>query len=146
VETSGTAPAGRAAQYRLGDLARLRQLVTSAAGAAGLSPDRVAQFTVAVNEVVTNAIQHATGVALVAIERARDRLVVQVADEGPGIPTSVAAQPSAPAPDALGGRGLWLVRAFCDQVDIRTGSAGTRVRLVMLLATPDGAARRDDRA
>jgi anti-sigma regulatory factor (Ser/Thr protein kinase) len=130
-----TPPDESQARYLLGDLARLRQQVTDAAHVAGLSPDRIAQLALAVNEVATNAIQHATGSALVAISRARDRLTVQVTDDGPGIPDSVAEEGPRPAADAPGGRGLWLVRQFCDQVHIQTGDTGTRIRLVMLLAS-----------
>jgi hypothetical protein len=37
-----------------------------------------------------------------------------------------------PAPDALdGGRGLWVVHQTCDRVQIRTGPAGTTVRVHM---------------
>jgi anti-sigma regulatory factor (Ser/Thr protein kinase) len=132
-ETPPTEPEVR---YRLGDLARLRQHVARAGGTAGLTPERIAPLTVAVNEVVTNAIQHATGSALVAISRARDRLTVQVTDDGPGLPDSVTEERSQPSVDSLGGRGLWFVRQFCDQVHIQTGDTGTRVRLVMLLAAP----------
>jgi anti-sigma regulatory factor (Ser/Thr protein kinase) len=128
-------------RYRLGDLARLRQHVARAAGTAGLTPERIAQLTLAVNEVVTNAIQHATGSALVAVSRARDRLTVQVTDDGPGLPDSVTQERPRPAVDSLGGRGLWFVRQFCDQVHIQTGDTGTRIRLVMLLAAPSNSDR-----
>jgi anti-sigma regulatory factor (Ser/Thr protein kinase) len=109
--------------------------VTEAASVAGLNPDRVAHLTLAVNEAATNAIQHATGSALVVISEARDYLIVEVTDDGPGIPASVSSQGPQPGPGAMNGRGLWLIRKLCDQVEIRTGRAGTRVRLVMLLAT-----------
>jgi anti-sigma regulatory factor (Ser/Thr protein kinase) len=112
--------------------------VTDAACAAGLSPDRVAHLTLAFNEAVTNAIRHATGSALVAISGGRDSLTVQVTDEGSGIPASVDGRRSDPGPEAVSGRGLWLIRRLCDRVDIRTGSTGTCVRLVMLLAGAGG--------
>jgi anti-sigma regulatory factor (Ser/Thr protein kinase) len=134
MQAPDTRPVEPETRYRLGDLPRLRQRVTQVAQAAGLDPDRVAHLTLAVNEVVSNAIQHATGSALVAINRACDRLIVQVTDDGPGIPAIVTEKRPQPAVDALGGRGLWLVRQFCDQVHIRSSGTGTQVRLVMLLA------------
>lgn len=133
MHAAGTPPIEPGTRYYLNDLVRLRQQVTRAAHLAGLEPDRGAQLALAVSEAATNAIQHATGSALVAISHAHDRLTVQVTDDGPGIPTAVTEDRLPPAPDALSGRGLWLVRQFCDQVHIQTGDAGTRVRLVMLL-------------
>jgi anti-sigma regulatory factor (Ser/Thr protein kinase) len=138
VREPGTPAIEPETRYHLNDLAHLRQRVTRAADLAGLEPDRVAQLTVAVSEVATNAIQHATGSALVAISRGRDRLTVRVSDDGPGIPTTIPSQGPRPAVDALSGRGLWLVRQFCDQVHIETGNTGTQIQLVMFLTGSDG--------
>jgi anti-sigma regulatory factor (Ser/Thr protein kinase) len=114
------------------DLDRVRQLVTQAAREAGLDQDRADRLTLAVNEVATNAIQHATGTARVTIRTAGGHLLVDVEDAGPGIPAQTT-RPDLPAPEATGGRGLWLARQFCDRVEIVTGPGGTRVRLLTAL-------------
>jgi anti-sigma regulatory factor (Ser/Thr protein kinase) len=108
----------------------LRRLVTETSRQAGLSADRAAHLTTAVNEILSNAILHAGGNGDVAISRSDDCLVVEVSDRGTGIPASVSV--ARPGPEALGGRGLWLAHMLCDQVDISTGADGTRIRLVML--------------
>ncbi|WP_344085559.1 ATP-binding protein [Luedemannella helvata] len=115
------------------ELESLRRLVRGIGRDAGLSLQRAEELTLAVNEVVTNAIQHATGRADVSISRddAAQTLVVDVVDDGDGIPASVTGE--RPEPVAIGGRGLYLVRLLCDRVHIDTGAEGTRVRLVMAL-------------
>jgi hypothetical protein len=44
-----------------------------------------------------------------------------------------------PAPDALGGHGLWLVRQVCDLVELNSDANGTTVRMHMALRPPSGA-------
>jgi anti-sigma regulatory factor (Ser/Thr protein kinase) len=116
------------------DLEALRRLITRAARRAGLKPDAGISLVIAVNEAVTNAIRHATGTAKVVIsnEPRERRLVVAVSDDGPGIPPGVVGQ--LPDHDATAGRGLYLMKALCDEVQIvtnGTGVTGTLVRLVM---------------
>jgi anti-sigma regulatory factor (Ser/Thr protein kinase) len=104
----------------------IRRRVRAAARDAGLDPDHVDRFTVAVNEVVINALQHGGGVAVVAIEHDAGVLVT-VADRGPGL---VLDRPvHLPPADQEHGRGLWLVHRLCDDVTIDRGPGGTRVRL-----------------
>jgi anti-sigma regulatory factor (Ser/Thr protein kinase) len=114
------------------DLDRVRQLVTRITSLAGLDPDRVARLTLAVNEIATNAIQHGGGEAGVTIHVEDAKVVIEVQDDGPGIPAGVTA--SLPEPEATHGRGLWLANQLCDEVHLRTGGRGTLVRLVMALA------------
>jgi anti-sigma regulatory factor (Ser/Thr protein kinase) len=128
--------AGVQADIGVTDLESLRHLVAGAARRAGLRASRVTDLVIAVNEAVTNAIRHATGRARVTIihEAWDRRLVVQVGDDGPGIPPEYVSRLGLPDPDALGGRGLYLIRALCDEVAIAPGAAGvtgTLVRLVM---------------
>lgn len=114
------------------DLDRVRQVVTRITRHAGLDPDRAARLTLAVNEVATNAIQHGGGEAGVTIRVEDRQIVIEVQDDGPGIPEDVTA--SLPEPEATHGRGLWLANQLCDEVDLRTGGTGTLIRLVMALA------------
>lgn len=117
------------------ELTRVRQLVTDLAQGAGLDADRAARLTLAVNEIVTNAIRYATGTARVIIHVTDEHVLVEVEDTGPGIPAQ-ATRADPPRPEALGGRGLWLARQFCDRVEIVTSDAGTRVRLLTAITGP----------
>ncbi len=94
----------------------------------GLSSERQQDLTLAVDEVVTNAIEHGAGVAQQRIWHEGDSLVCEISDEGAGIDDL----PSALAPpelDAIRGRGLWLARQLCDRVAIDSGPEGCTVRL-----------------
>ena len=107
--------------------ADVRQHVTAAAGRAGLDADQAARFTLAVNEVMINAVQHGGGSAAVTITSADHRVTVEVSDHGPGIRVPVTVQ--LPPVDALHGRGLWLVRQLCQDVTFTSSDAGLSVRL-----------------
>jgi serine/threonine-protein kinase RsbW len=87
----------------------------------------VARFTLAVNELATNAIQHGDGTAEVTVRAAQGHVIVDVEDSGPGI--SPGRPTDRPGPEAMRGRGLWLAREFSDRLDIITDRAGTRVRV-----------------
>ena len=109
------------------DLARVRRSITDAAIAAGLSEDRTAKYTLAVNEIMINAIQHGGGVATVTITSDRRRVQVEVSDNGPGISTEL--DTARPSPDDLHGRGIWLARQLTDHVEIGATQVGARIRL-----------------
>jgi anti-sigma regulatory factor (Ser/Thr protein kinase) len=107
-------------------LADMRHRVHDAARRAGLGPDDADRFTVAVNEVVINALQHGGGVAEVSIGY-DSGVVVTVADRGSGFVLDGPLH--LPPPDQEHGRGLWLVHRLCDDVSVDRGPDGTRVRL-----------------
>jgi len=109
------------------DIREVRRRVADAAVRVGIHPDDAAQFTVAVNEVVINAIRHGGGIADITIATKGDEVTVQVRDHGPGLPASASA--ALPPPDQLGGRGLWLVRQLCDNVTFHSSRSGTFVVL-----------------
>jgi serine/threonine-protein kinase RsbW len=116
--------------FGLRDLRRVRLLTARWAELAGLSPDRLADFTIAVNEIATNAVVHGSSTAHLMLRAARKTAVeARIRDRGcwqrqnPVIP-----------PLARPGRmGLLLVRLVCDDVDIRAGWDGTTVTLRMNL-------------
>ncbi|MEV6367278.1 ATP-binding protein [Micromonospora musae] len=114
-------------------VAAVRHRVTGAALDAGLDLDRAEQFTIAVNEVVINAIQHGGGSADVTVTAGLGTVMVTVRDHGLGIPADVS--PRLPSPQTLGGRGLWLVQRLCADVTIDTSGTGTIVTL-SAFATP----------
>ena len=112
-------------------VAEVRRQVSDAALEVGLSPERAAGFTVAVNEIVINAVEHGGGTAAVTLILQAEKLVVEVVDSGSAqwqfsVPTA------APPPDQVHGRGLWLAGKLADEltVDFRATD-----RLVRLTAT-----------
>ena len=93
-------------------------------------------MVLAVAEACNNAILHAEGddfTVSVAVERGR--ALVTVADHGAGFVPP--ARPSMPGPHATGHRGLALMQALVDDVDVVSDRAGTTVMLAQAF-TPDG--------
>jgi serine/threonine-protein kinase RsbW len=107
--------------------ADVRRQVSRAAGRIGLRPEQADLFTVAVNEIVINAIQHGGGTAEVTIAAQDGRVVVDVRDHGRGIGRDVHALP--PPPEQTHGRGLWLARQLCREVAVLPSDDGTHIRL-----------------
>lgn len=109
-------------------LSASRSLSRWVAQRCGLSSERAQDLTLAVDEVVTNAIEHGPGAAQQSMWSEGGSLICEVTDRGAGIPDLPAAL-AAPEPDAHRGRGLWLARQLCDRVAIDPGPQGCTVRL-----------------
>ena len=107
----------------------LRHAVASCAAAAGLTGERLDDFVVAVNELLTNAVRHGGGLGRVAMWAAGDRVVCEVSDSGTGLATSRPEHPVRPAADQPGGWGLWLAEELTDSFELVTGADGTTVRV-----------------
>jgi anti-sigma regulatory factor (Ser/Thr protein kinase) len=116
------------------DVAEVRRRVTEAALEVGLSPDQVAGFTIAVNEIVINAVEHGGGTAAVTLILQARRLVVEVVDQGTA-PWHFTVPTAAPPPDQVHGRGLWLATKLSDELTV--DARGTD-RLVRLTARAEG--------
>ena len=107
----------------------LRHAVASCAAAAGLSGDRLDDFVIAVNELLTNAVQHGGGSGRLSLWRAGASVVCEVADHGGGMPAGRSELRGRPAPDQPGGRGLWLAAELTETLEIETSPNGTSVRI-----------------
>ena len=118
----------RLAFDQLGHLATLRAFMTSYATWAGAAAQAVSQFVQAVDEVATNAIEHGGGSGVIRIWTSPQAMSCEISDSGSGLSDPLAGHLPLPLGRA-GGCGLWLARQFCDLVEVRSGSAGTTVRL-----------------
>ncbi|XRQ05037.1 anti-sigma factor RsbA family regulatory protein [Actinomadura welshii] len=128
------------------DLYWLRAYVTEYARHTALREEDLQRLLVAVTEVVTNAMRHGEPPIVLRMwteaDAAGAALACEVTDEGRWAPgTGYGLIPPRPAGTAQGSRfGLWAVRLLCSTVQIRTGDAGTAVRLRLALPgdPPDG--------
>ncbi|WFE42198.1 ATP-binding protein [Micromonospora sp. WMMD998] len=118
----------------------LRHSVTSCAHAVGLAGQRLDDFVLAINELITNAVRHGGGQGRLRLWRRNDELVCEVADHGPGISERRLRDRDRPAPETAGGWGLWLARELSDTMEVETGDAGTVVRITAALTTRQAAA------
>lgn len=102
-------------------LANIRQALDHWLRGHGIDREVATEITVAVNEACSNAIAHAygpgRGTFRVRLERAADWIEATVVDQGHWRP---------PRGDERG-RGLKIMRAAMDNVDVATDSEGTRV-------------------
>ena len=110
------------------DLASVRRLVASHARRTRLTGDRTIDLVLAVNEIAANTISHTTGSGVLQIWHTPEEIVCQLHDQGEI--TDPLAGRVRHGPDDRG-HGLWLVNQVCDLVELRTGPAGTTVRMHM---------------
>ena len=113
------------------DLHPLRAMVTRTTQSSGLTASRGTDFVIAVSEVAANTLRHTTAGGSVHLWCTEDEIICQIHDTG------VIADPLVgrrlPAAGLPGGKGLWLVNQLCDLLELRTGQAGTIIRLHMRL-------------
>ena len=96
---------------------------------AGLDGERLDDFVVAVNELLTNAVRHGGGLGRVALWRQDGAVVCEVSDSGLGLPDPWPERPTRPPTDQPGGWGLWLAEELTDTFQLTTGHGGTTVRV-----------------
>jgi len=90
--------------------------------------DRAADLMLALDEVIANAQEH--GRPPIEVTAWVDgRLVVEVADVGPGFDRGRVWRSHPPPPLGHRGRGLWIIRQLTDLVSIRSDEGGTTVRM-----------------
>jgi serine/threonine-protein kinase RsbW len=114
-------------------LSAVRKAVVGFARSVGAEEECVQAVAVAVNEAASNVVVHAyprggtRPLHVVAdTDTDHDKLVVTISDEGPG-------DASGPRVRGESGRGLPLMRALADEVDVYRGPRGTRARMTFAL-------------
>jgi serine/threonine-protein kinase RsbW len=113
--------------FGVDDLGDVRTLAAACGRQARLSPGRLSDFVLAVNEVATNAIRH-------GCPRARLRLWTTGQDahcEVHGGRWISEEQPSAIRLDDADSLRLWLIWQVCSDVALSHGPDGTTMRLSM---------------
>jgi serine/threonine-protein kinase RsbW len=123
-----------AAAFDADRITALRHEVTRCAAVAGLHAQRLEDFVLAVNEIVTNAVRHAGGHGRLRMWLDGRNLRCEVVDEGEGIPDDEDEGTVLPPSYAVSGRGLWLARHLCDTLTVRSGPEGTTITLASAVA------------
>jgi serine/threonine-protein kinase RsbW len=110
-----------------------RRVLDAALAVFSVTKDCRDDIGLAVGEACANAVQHAhTGADYeVTVTIQEDRCIIDVVDDGDGI---IEDEVPDPAPDAESGRGLKIIHAFADMVELRRRQPhGMTLRIVKLL-------------
>lgn len=109
-----------------------RHAVRRAVAPADLAPERAEDLVLAFSEVAANALVHGTGSTFVRVWAEDGLAVCTVTDEGTAFGDLLAGYvPPSRAELVERGKGLWVSRQLCDEVDILPGESGLTVRLVV---------------
>ncbi len=128
------------------NLARLAEFIAEVAANFGLTDQEAYNIQMAVDEAVTNIIEHAyegaEGPIEITAERRSDDFVVTLRDHGQPFDPEMVAEPDINAPleeRGIGGLGLYFMRKLMDEVTFRFGEDGwnelTMIRSRRAIAT-----------
>lgn len=114
----------------------VEQTAEDFAARAGFDEDTVPNIAMAVREAAVNAVLHGNAYdpgkrVIVSFEANAESLIIRIGDQGPGLDPSTLPDPLAPENILRGsGRGIFLIRAFMDEVHFRQLHPGTEVTLI----------------
>jgi serine/threonine-protein kinase RsbW len=115
---------------------KIEQTAEMCAFRAGFDEDTVPHIAMAVRETAVNAVLHGNSYdtakhITASFETTADALVIRIADQGPGLNPDELPDPLAPENILRGsGRGIFLIKAFMDEVHFRQLHPGTEVTLI----------------
>jgi serine/threonine-protein kinase RsbW len=115
---------------------RAESIAAEAAARAGFTEDEQSNIAMAVREAAVNAVLHGNAYDpekkfFVVYERTGDALVITITDQGKGMDPDHLPDPLAPENLMKGsGRGIFLIRAFMDEVKFRNTQPGTEITLI----------------
>src|SRR5258708_39688080 len=115
---------------------KIEQTAEQCAQRAGFDEDPIPNIAMAVREAAVNAVLHGnsydTSKHIVAsFETASDSLIIRIADQGLGLDPDKVPDPLAPENILRGsGRGIFLIKAFMDEVNFRQLHPGTELTLI----------------
>ncbi len=120
---------GQRVDFDRHELPLVRSIVARIAEVSGLPVAVRDDLALAVHEVATNTIVHGSGLGALWFWEEPDAVVVEVRDDGfigdPLVGRRI------PDPMQEDGRGVWLANQLCDLVQVRSGEAGTQIRIRM---------------
>jgi serine/threonine-protein kinase RsbW len=103
---------------------------------AGFDEDTIPHIAMAVREAAVNAVLHGNSYDAnkhikASFETTSDSLIIRIADQGPGLDPDTLPDPLAPENILRGsGRGIFLIKAFMDEVNFRQLHPGTELTLI----------------
>jgi len=123
-------------QSTLASINKAEKTAAEVAAKSGFEPEECDRIALAVREAMVNAVLHAhcfdpaKRVAL-CFESTPESLTITVRDQGPGFDVSKVPDPIAPE-NLLksSGRGIFLIRAFMDEIRFQNMSPGTEVVMI----------------
>ncbi|MEV0622032.1 ATP-binding protein [Nonomuraea sp. NPDC050404] len=112
------------------NLEAIRGLVRRHARCGGLRGERLDDLVLAVNEAVTNVLDHAHGTGTVTLRSSGDGIAVDIEDHAGRLTSDHLAKAEI---DPIGshGYGLWVIQDLCDRVEVQQNEKGSRLRLHM---------------
>ncbi len=125
---------------------RVEQEAESFATRLGFHEDDVSNIAMAVREAAVNAVIHGNAYnrdkqVKASFEASDEDLVIRIADEGSGFNEESIPDPLSPENILRGsGRGVFLMRAFMDEVHFRQLAPGTELTLIKHRVPADNAA------
>jgi len=105
----------------------LRSAVAAHGADLGLPANRVSDMVIVAHELASNAVRHGGGSGQLRVWLLNDTVCCEVSDSGGGLADPAAAGRERVPAEALGGRGLWIIRQLSDTVTIRTGPHGSTI-------------------
>jgi serine/threonine-protein kinase RsbW len=115
---------------------KIEQTAELCAERAGFDEDTVPHIAMAVREAAVNAVLHGNSYdtnkhITASFETTAESLIIRVTDQGPGLDPDTLPDPLAPENILRGsGRGIFLIRAFMDEVHFRQLHPGTELTLI----------------
>lgn len=118
--------------FSTGELGSVRRLVSRRCAEVDVPRDMADALTLSVVEIAANSVLHGGGRGVLRIWSEGAALVCEISDDG--VIRNPLVGRVRPTGDRSTGRGIWLANQLCDLVQVRSGAAGTVVRLHATLA------------
>lgn len=115
---------------------KIEQTAEQTAHRAGFDEDAIPNIAMAVREAAVNAVLHGNAYdtnkhITASFETTVDDLIIRITDQGPGLDPTTLPDPLAAENILRGsGRGIFLIRAFMDEVNFRQLHPGTELTLI----------------
>jgi serine/threonine-protein kinase RsbW len=134
----------------LASVNKAEQAAAEVAAKSGFDEDDCGRIAMAVREATVNAVLHGNRYdpskrVTVSFESTPQALTTAVRDEGTGL--DPATLPNPLAPENLlkqSGRGIFLIRAFMDEIHFRTLSPGNEITMIKFVRGPVRGGHKED--